>query len=144
MVISSESAPRERESKSSSCRIPRQFRRVWEPCRSGWVIPRSSWVAYSKCYVWYNTTHLSSPPVLGTRRQRTRRSLVGRSTNMKAIPWFAQHTCTSGVDSRWSVVTVLEEWASAPWTGCRADCARFEWVPLVANQRSTDRSSAML
>jgi hypothetical protein len=29
------------------------------------------------------------------------------------------------------VVTVLEEWATAPWTGCRAGCARFEWIPLV-------------
>ena len=100
---------------------------MWEPCCCRWV-PRSSWIADSKCYEWY-TTHLSSPPLLGTRRRCIRPSLVGRSTNMKAIPWFAQHT--SVVDGRWSVVTVLEEWATAPWTGCRASCARFEWVPLV-------------
>jgi hypothetical protein len=62
---------------------------------------------------------------MGTRLQRTHWSLVGCSTNTKAIPWFAQHT--SSVDGRLNVVTVLEEWASAP----ELDVVR---VALVLNE----------
>jgi len=154
MVVASESAPRERESKSSSCRmfffLPlSQFWRVWEPCCSRWV-PRSSWVAYGKCYECY-TTHVSSPPLLGIRRRRTRRSIAGRSTNMKAIPWFAQHT---SVVDRWSV-------KCGDRSGRMGQCA-MNWMscglcsvlmsptsprclsgPSSASRRPFDRSSAM-